>query len=261
MWDEDGMWRPQDKSLQYTYSQIGDRPTEQERINYIDNLFNATLKRYRRLENFSDLRAELVDHYVSELGDDFHTEKGPLFLQKVLAYHEKFGGSNRIIEMAVGFYKTRRRLMRRQFKKWFLQYSPVHLVFLPLIYAMCMMAHKVHVYIGVGVIAVSIIIFELVKYYHRDRNVIPQIKSGESSVNFFYQFKYNGYMMLYCLFSFHFVLGIEGSTLRLFLNIGTILILYLYAWMYYYHLNICQRRVAPLLEQYRSQLISQTKIA
>lgn len=253
MWTKTGQWRPQDYSLHYTHNNISARPTDEEKINFIDNLFNTILERSKSKGNFSDLRAEIVDHYVTELGDDFHVERGDLFRQKVYEYHEVFGGSERIHQIAKNFYRTKQRMIKWQFLKWFARYWMVHLAFIPFAFMIYLNTQANHVFAAAIVLMFSIAIYEVIKVYSSE-DIIKQSRTGDSSVNFFYQYKNElctgifGPIYLYNID--HNVTTAESLVIFL-----TILFIYIQGWIYYYHLNICQRRVAPLLDQYKTQLI------
>ena len=189
MWTKTGQWRPQDYSLHYTYNNISERPTEEEKINFIDNLFNTILERSRSKGNYSDLRAEIVDHYVSELGENFYVERGALFRQKVHEYHEAFGGYQRINKIASHFYATKQRLINKQFHRCFLRHWPVHLSFLPIAYVAYLNFTPLQIGVAIAVVLLVFCAVEGVKYI-RDRKIIKQMKSGASQVNMFYEFKF-----------------------------------------------------------------------
>ena len=255
MWDQDGMWRPQDYSLHNTYYQISSRPTEEQKIQYIDNLFNTILERSHSGANFSDLRAEIVDHYVSELGEDFHVQDGHLFQQKVYDYHKKFGGPYRIKEIADRYSKAKKKLIQRQFFKWFLEYWYVHLAFLPI----ALMIYKVvpiQVVVSFLIVMVLIVcIYEGLKFY-KDRHLRKQIRTGDSSVNFFYQHKLEVFSSLYLVLSLWNINNDIGQNMAdHILHLAIPILMYVNAWVYYYHLNNCQKRIAPLLDHYKAQMI------
>jgi len=255
MWDQDGMWRPQDYSLHNTYHQISSRSTEDQKIQYIDNLFNTILERAHSRANFSDLRAEIVDHYISELGDDFEIEDGLQFRQKVYDYHKKFGGPGRIVKLGTSFLKTRRRLIQRQFFKWFIEFWYVHLMFIPI-------AIVIVKYISMMAFSLSILVwiiltcsYEGIKYY-RDRHIRKQIKAGDSSINFFYQYKLEIFSSLYLALNILSNIDqISAFSMSPLLHTAIVLWMYICTWAYYYHLNICQKRIAPLLDHYKAQMI------
>ena len=255
MWDKKGNWRPQDYSLHYTYSQIGDRPTDEAKINFIDNLFNTVLERSHSNANFSDLRAELVDHYVSELGEDFHMESGRAYKQRLAEYHQSFGGAPRINAIAKKFIKAKKSMIRRQFIAWFMEQWKVHIAFLPLAYALYRIVPLTYLMIGVMTIILLLGLYERIKY-SLDSKVIAQSKSGHSSAYFFYKHKLEtfgfSFQTVY-LFDPSTYVGLPPNEPYYFWILPVIT--YVYAWMYYYHIRVCQRRVAPLLEQYKSQLI------
>ena len=253
MWDNKGNWRPQDYSLHYTYNQISERPTDEEKINFIDNLFNTVLERSHSKGNFSDVRTELVDHYVSALGDDFRIESGSQFRQKVHEYHGTFGGHDRIIKIAKNFYKTKQRLVKWQFFKWFASNWMVHLALSPILILIYLNIDDFQLMITQVALMFVVAIYEGVKV-HRARGIIKQSRSGDSSVNFFYQYKNELMSFIFAPIYFYNISG-EPTAAETVTYGLMIIFFYLHFWVYYYHLNVCQRRVAPLLEQYKSQLI------
>lgn len=252
MWDREGIWRPEDYSLHNTYHRISNRPTEVEKVQYIDNLCNTILERSKSKANFSDLRAEIVDHYVSELGDDFIIDDGISYRQKVHDYHKAFGGHCRIKEIADNFYKTKHQLVVRQFRKWFMEYWPVHLAVIPFAYLVYVSLAIEPFLIALVLMVLSICVYEGVKY-HRDRKIRSQVRNGDSSINFFFRFKLELFSLIWVpLYS----LNIGPDSRFFWLNYMFILAgLYLIPWLYYYHLNICKKRIAPLLDHYKAQMI------
>jgi hypothetical protein len=253
MWSKTGQWRPQDYSLHYTYSQIGDRPKEQEKINFINNLFNTILERSHSKGNFSDVRAELVDHYVSALGDDFYIESGSQFRQKVHGYRDTFGGHDRIIKIAKNYYKTKQRLVRWQFFKWFACNWMVHLAISPILFLIYLNIVPFHFIISQAALMFLVAIYEGIKL-HRDRDIVKQSRSGDSSVSFFYQYKAELTSFIFAPIYFY-NLGSEPTAADMSLYGLIIVFFYTQLWAYYYHLNVCHRLVAPLLQNYKSQLV------
>ena len=256
MWSKTGKWKPQDYSLHYSYNNISERPTDEEKINFIDNLLNTTLERSNNKGNFSDVRAEIVDHYVSELGDNFHVERGYLFREKVHEYHETFGGYKRINKIATNFYVSKQRIIAKQFHRWFLSFWPVHLAFVPIAYLVYLNSTQMQTGIAVLIVLLMFCVIEGVKYL-RDRKVIRQMKSGASAANLFYEYKL---LLPWISVNAYYLTGPSGDLSCIF-HLMALALIYYCSWAYYYHLKVCQRRVAPLLEEYRSQVISQAKIA
>ncbi len=258
MWSKTGQWRPQDYSLHYSYNNISARPTEEEKVNFIDNLLNTILERSNSKGNYSDLRTEIVDHYVTELGDNFNVERGYLFREKVHEFHDSFGGHKRINQIATNFYATKNKLIVKQFHRWVLSFWPAHLAFLPIAYAAY--TYYTNVEIGIALIILVLIfgIIEGVKYV-RDRKAISQMKSGASAINLFYQYKMLLPWMLY--YAYELTNPIRDTSFYWPLNVIILIMIYYLSWAYYYHLKVCQRRIAPLLDEYRSQVIAETKIA
>ena len=254
MWSKTGQCRPQDYSLHYTYNNISERPTEEEKINYIDNLLNTILERSHSKGNFSDLRAELVDHYVSELGEAFHIESGSQFHLKLHEYHGTFGGHERVMNIAKNFYKNKQRLVKWQFLKWFTSHWMVHMAMAPVLVSLLYFTSPFVTIMATLVIVVSIGIFEGVKIY-LNRDIIKQSRTGDSSVNFFYQYKNELSTGILAPIYFYQLSPDGMSSVDLIFQGLAILFIYIQIWIYYYHLNICQRRIAPLLNQYKSQLI------
>ena len=117
MWDEDGMWRPQIIDRR----EISAQPTDEEKIQFIDDLLNTTLKLSNSRANYSDLRMELVDHYIAELGENFSIIDGEVFKKRVYDYHKKFGGSKRISQIANNFSHAKHQLINKQFRLWFMK--------------------------------------------------------------------------------------------------------------------------------------------
>ena len=252
MWTKTGQWRPNDYSLHYSYDKISRRPTDEEKINFIDNLFNTILERSHSKANYSDLRAEIVDHYVDGLDDDFHVEGGALFRQKVYEYHEAFGGYDRILKIAKNFYRTKQRLVKWQFFKWFGSHWMIHLAISPILFLIYLNIDLYHFLISQVALFFLIGIYEGVKL-QRDREIVKQSRSGDSSVNYFYQYKGE---LASLIFAPIYVYLLGGEAVAETSIDGLIIVLsYVQLWAYYYHLNVCHQRVTALLEQYKSQLI------
>jgi len=254
MWDYDGMWRPEITDRR----EISARPTDEEKIQFIDDLFNTILKRSNSRANYSDLRMELVDHYVAELGEDFSISDGEIFKKRVYDYHEKFGGPKRISQIATNFSKTKHQLINKQFRLWFMKYWPLHLLFMPLGF---MISYSVDVKaqtIVMLILVMAVVIVEGYKYYQA-RHLRSHIKEADSAINFFYQYKIQVLLLLTLPFNFLSVLDLFDAKWLCALIFP--FAYYICGWAYYYHLNVCKRRIAPLLEEYRTQLLSQAKIA
>ncbi len=254
MWSKTGQWRPQDYSLHYSYNNISARPTEEEKVNFIDNLFNTILERSHSKANFSDMRAELVDHYVTELGDDFAIVSGPQFRQKVYKYHETFGGSQRIYEIANNFYKTKQNLIFRQFLKRFVRNWVVHLALSPLLFLVWYLINPAYLELGFTMLLIGVILYEGVKVYF-NRDTIAEFRTGDSSVNFFYEYKYQLFAGLYLPYNM-LMSGPSTDSAPDLMYGALIVMIYILMWSYYYHLNVCQRLIAPLIEEYKTQLIA-----
>jgi len=253
MRDEDGMCRPQAER-----SDISTQPSDEEKIQFIDNLFNTILKRSISRANFSDLRMELVDHYVAELGDDFFISDREEFEQRVYGYHQKFGGPKRISKIADNFFQAKHQLINKQFRSWMLRYWPIHLLIIPIA---IILSYSVDVMTQTCVMLITTIAVVIVEgyKYHQDRDLRRRFKQGHSSVNFFYQYKLQVLLMLTLPFNFLSILDlVDAKWLCAFIFP---FVYYICGCGYYYHLKVCQRRIAPLLEQYKAQLITQPVIA
>ena len=79
------------------------------------------------------------------------------------------------------------------------------------------------------------------------------MKSGASAANLFYEYKLLLPWMLYDAYLL--IDATLDSGFYSIIYILSLMLIYYGSWIYYYHLNICQRRVAPLLDQYKTQLI------
>ena len=110
-----------------------------------------------------------------------------------------------------------------------------------------------HLYLGLGSLLIVLALYEGVKLY-RDRKTIAKFRTGDSSVNFFYEYKYQVFAGLYVSYNFITSGPMADYTPDLMYSL-TILITYMCMWSYYYHLNVCQRMIAPLLEQFKTQMI------
>ena len=108
------------------------------------------------------------------------------------------------------------------------------------------------------ILVMVVVIVEGYKFY-RDRHLRSHIKEGDSTINFFYEYKLQFILLLTFPFNFLSILDLVDAKWLCALIFP--FVYYICGWAYYYHISVCQRRVAPLLEQYRSQIISQTKIA
>ena len=254
MWDVDGMWRPEITDRR----EISAQPTDEEKIQFIEDLFNTILKLSNSRANYSDLRMELVDHYVAELGEDFSITDGEVFKKRVYDYHEKFGGPKRISQVTKNFYKNKQKLIQLQFRRWYMEYWPIHLLFIPIGF---MISYSVDVKAQTVVMLILVMVLVIVEgyKYYRDRHLRRRIQEGHSTINFFYQYKLQFLLLLTLPFNFLGVLDLVEAKWLCALIFP--FVYYICGWGYYYHINVCQRRVAPLLEEYRSQLLSQTKIA
>ena len=202
--------------------------------------------------NFSDLRAELVDHYVNELGDHMSIESGTLFRQKVIEYHDKFGGPKKITEIANNFFKTKNRLIKGQFGKWLLEYWPVHLALSPLVFYTFISVDFNVLLISLIAMITLICCYEGFKYL-RNRRIRAQIKNGDSAINFFFLMKLEIFSLAFLPMHF---LNIDESGIFTWINYFIVLSgLYFIPWLYYYHINVCRKRIEPLLQHYKMQLI------
>lgn len=252
MWTKDGLWRPGDFNLHYTYDQLSNRPSEEEKIQFIDNLFNTILERANSRANFSDLRGELVDHYVSKLGDKMKIKSGSLFKKEVYAYHQTFGGPHRIVEIANNFFNEKNRLVQRQFWKWVAEKWYLHLVLLiVLYYSFIPLSPATLLILGIVIIA-PLSILEIYKYI-KNRKLNKFTKGKDSSVHFYFNFKMQVITFLFFPFQVFNMFDLFESDLlaKSFFTIG----IYLITWVWYYHYTVCSRRVAPLLDHYKAQMI------
>lgn len=258
MWDEQGMWRPIRYDRPDDIMLKSDYKTQKEKVQFIDDLFNAILQKSASRANYSDLRSELVDHYIEELGEDFERTMGAQFVDCVYDYHDRFGGPRRIIKIADHFYKTKHELINRQFWTWFRQYWGAHLLFIPIGYLIGSSIDLRTQIIFMLIAVLGVVVNEGDRYY-RDRQLRSSTKGGESSISFFYQYKLQ--IILLLIFPFNFLSVFELIDAKWLCAYVFPFMYYLCGWGYYYHLKVCQRRVAPLLEEYRSQVIAQTKNA
>jgi len=161
----------------------------------------------------------------------------------------------------MGFYNTKQKLIIRQFHRWLLSFWIIHLLFLPVAYAAYLSFSSLQLAVAMSGSLLVICVIEGIKYI-KNRNLVRQTKSGESSVSFFYNFKIMLGWMFYNTLIFSDSAERSGETTFDLLSLLLLFIMAYYClWAYYYHLNVCQRQVAPLLDKYRSQLLSQTKIA
>jgi hypothetical protein len=96
-------------------------------------------------------------------------------------------------------------------------------------------------------------IYEGIKL-HRDREIVKQSRSGDSSVSSFYQYKAELTSFIFAPIYFY-NLGSEPTAAEMSIYGLVIVFFYIQLLAYYYHVNVCHRHVAPLLEEYKSQLI------
>lgn len=252
MWDNEGMWRPEDYNLHYQYDKISEEPSQEEKIQFIDNLFNAILERANSRANFSDLRAEIVDHYISELGEKMDIASGERFKKEVYQIHEKFGGASRIVDIATNFFNTKNRMVKRQFYKWMSEKWYIHLSYTVMACIVFFKMSFITIYISTISAVLVIAIFEGYQYLHY-KQLIRHSKKRDSSINLYFNWKLQVLLILFLPFNLLSVFnltGIEGL-LKMILLIGS----YLIIWVWYYHHAICSKRITPILNQYKAQMI------
>lgn len=252
MWDKNGLWRPEDHNLHYQYDNLSAQPTEREKLLFLDNLFNTILERAKSRGNFSDLRGELIDHYVSELGTDMQIKSGTKFIKRVEQYHESFGGASRVVSIANNFFKEKNRLIHRQFWKWIGKQWYLHVPLIAiLIYTFQFLSIKLLLVIGM-VIIIPLSCIEAWQYY-KNRKLNNYTKSKDSSVHFYFNFKLQVITFLFFPFQIFQLLDLFASELLVkgIFAFG----IYLIIWVWYYHYTVCSQLVQPFLDHYKAQMI------
>jgi len=275
MWSKTGQWRPQDYSLHYTYNNISARPTEEEKINFIDNLINSVLERSNSRANFFDVRAELVDHFVTELGANFYTENAKEFKQHVLASYEKFGGSNKVVDIANESIRSTALIPYfKEYIAWFLSHWHWHITALALL-IFCAKFSSLDLYLPLYLLVIGVFMITVLirnrqsKKFMEDVNekiaILQRINRLQSISTSDLSFLERGVIELplfvlgNCLMPL--IMGFSVDPIGfIYLNFFNLFCLYLYGWRLYYKKHVTQPKLSGKLDQYVSLFLIQPVI-